>query len=374
MRVNGRHYRTIWPAAGGEPPGAVEIIDQTLLPHAFATLTLQSLDDAARAISTMQVRGAPLIGATAAYGVALAMRAHASDEALDRACDTLLKTRPTAVNLRWALDDMRTHLRNRPRGERVAAAYERAAQICDEDVAINDAIGTHGLKLFREAADRKGGPAAGPLNVLTHCNAGWLATVDWGTALAPIYKAHDAGMDVHVWVDETRPRNQGMSLTAWELGQHGVKHTVIADNTGGHLMQHGMVDLCIVGTDRTTATGDVCNKIGTYLKALAAHDNNVPFYIGLPSPTIDWTIGDGVKEIPIEQRGGEELSRIAGRLADGKVVTVDIAPEGSAVANYAFDVTPARLVTALVTERGACPATAAGLRGLFPERSERKAV
>ena len=372
MRVNGRHYRTIWPAEG-EAHGAVEIIDQTLLPHRFATLTLSSMDDAARAIKTMQVRGAPLIGAAAAYGVALAMRRDASDEALDLACDTLLKTRPTAVNLRWALDDMRATLRNRPRSERVAAAYARAAQICDEDVAINDAIGTHGLKLFGEVAAKKPRDGA-PLNVLTHCNAGWLATVDWGTALAPVYKAHDAGMDVHVWVDETRPRNQGMSLTAWELGQHGVKHTVIADNTGGHLMQHGMVDLCIVGTDRTTATGDVCNKIGTYLKALAAHDNDVPFYVGLPSPTIDWTIGDGVKEIPIEQRGPEELSRIAGRLANGTVATVDIAPEGSAVANYAFDVTPARLVTALVTERGACPATEAGLRSLFPERAAKKAV
>jgi methylthioribose-1-phosphate isomerase len=300
------------------------------------------------------------------------MSADASDEALDRAYDVLLATRPTAINLRWALDDMRGHLRNRPRGERVAAAYARAAQICDDDVGINDAIGTHGLKLFRDIAARK--PRGAPLNVLTHCNAGWLATVDWGTALAPIYKAHDAGIDVHVWVDETRPRNQGMSLTAWELGQHGVKHTVIADNTGGHLMQHGMVDLCIVGTDRTTATGDVCNKIGTYLKALAARDNDVPFYVGLPSPTIDWTVRDGVKEIPIEQRTGEELSRIAGRLPDGAVVTVDIAPRGSAMANYAFDVTPSRLVTALVTERGACPASADGLRALFPERAAKKAV
>ncbi len=371
MRVNGRHYRTIWPAEG-EPHGPVEIIDQTLLPHRFATAKLTSMQDAARAIRTMQVRGAPLIGATAAYGVALAMRADPSDQALDRAYDTLLATRPTAVNLRWALDEMRAHLRNRPWGERVAAAYRRAARICDDDVAINDAIGAHGLKLFRDIATKKPGNAT--LNVLTHCNAGWLATVDWGTALAPIYKAHDVGMDIHVWVDETRPRNQGMSLTAWELGQHGVKHTVIADNTGGHLMQHGMVDLCIVGTDRTTATGDVCNKIGTYLKALAAHDNDVPFYVGLPSPTIDWTLRDGVKEIPIEQRGAEELSHMAGRLADGTVASVDIAPEGSAMANYAFDVTPARLVTALVTERGACPATEAGLRALFPERAAKKAV
>jgi methylthioribose-1-phosphate isomerase len=369
MRVNGRPYRTIWLKADG---ASVEIIDQTLLPHRFATSTLSTVSDAARAIHTMQVRGAPLIGAAAAYGVALAMRQDASDEALDLACDTLLKTRPTGVNLKWALDDMRGHLRDRPRGERVAAAYGRAAAICDQDVAINDAIGTHGLPLLREIASRK--TRGGPLNVLTHCNAGWLATVDWGTALAPVYKAHDAGIDIHVWVDETRPRNQGMSLTAWELRQHGVKHTVIADNTGGHLMQGRMVDLCLVGTDRTTATGDVCNKIGTYLIALAAKDNGVPFYVGLPSPSIDWTVRDGVGEIPIEQRSGEELSRIAGRLADGTVVTVDLAPEGSTMANYAFDVTPSRLVTALVTERGVCPATAEGLLALFPERAAQKAM
>jgi methylthioribose-1-phosphate isomerase len=326
--------------------------------------------DAARAIRTMQVRGAPLIGAAAAYGVALAMRQDASDEALDRARDTLLETRPTGVNLKWALEEMRGHLRDRPRGERVAAAYGRAAEICDQDVAINDAIGTHGLALLREIAGRK--PRGQPLNVLTHCNAGWLATVDWGTALAPVYKAHDAGLDVHVWVDETRPRGQGMSLTAWELGQHGVKHTVVADNTAGHLMQSGLVDLCIVGTDRTTATGDVCNKIGTYLIALAAKDNGVPFYVGVPSPSIDWMVRDGLREIPIEQRGGEELSRISGRLEDGTVVTVDIAPEGSAMANYAFDVTPSRLITALVTERGVCPATAEGLEKLFPERAPQR--
>jgi len=367
MRVNGRHYRTIWPTADGGP---VQIIDQTLLPHRFATATLSSVSDAARAIRTMQVRGAPLIGAAAAYGVALAMREDASDESLDHACVTLLETRPTGVNLRWALEEMRGHLRGRPRGERVAAAYSRAAAFCDQDVAINDSIGTHGLTLLREIAGRK--PKGKPLNVLTHCNAGWLATVDWGTALAPVYKAHDAGMDIHVWVDETRPRNQGMSLTAWELRQHGVKHTVIADNTGGHLMQSGMVDLCIVGTDRTTATGDVCNKIGTYLIALAAKDNGVPFYVGLPSPSIDWRVRDGVSEIPIEQRGGEELSRISGRLTDGTVVTVDLAPEGSAMANYAFDVTPSRLVTALVTERGVCRAAAEGLEALFPERAAQK--
>ena len=368
MRVDGEHYRTIWLAEDGE---SVEIIDQTLLPHRFATKTLSTVSDAARAIRTMQVRGAPLIGAAAAYGVALAMREDASDESLDRAHGTLLQTRPTGVNLKWALDDMRAHLRNNPGADRVAAAYARAAAISDEDVAINDAIGTHGLALLRDIAKKK---PHGPLNVLTHCNAGWLATVDWGTALAPVYKAHDAGIDIHVWVDETRPRNQGMSLTAWELRQHGVKHTVVADNTSGHLMQSRRVDLCIVGSDRTTATGDVCNKIGTYLIALAAKDNGVPFYVGLPSPTIDWAARDGVKEIPIEQRSGEELSRMSGRLADGTVVTVDIAPEGSAMGNYAFDVTPSRLVTGLVTERGVCRATAEGLEKLFPERAARKAV
>jgi methylthioribose-1-phosphate isomerase len=359
MRVNGKAYRTISLAADGR---SVDIVDQTALPHRFVTVTLRSLDDTVRAIKTMQVRGAPLIGAAAAYGICLAITADSSDEVLDRAHDALLASRPTAVNLRWALDDMRAHLRNRPRSERVTAAYARATDICNEDVAINNAIGDHGLALFRDAAKKNNSDA---LNVLTHCNAGWLATVDWGTALAPVYKAHDAGLPIHVWVDETRPRNQGMSLTAWELGQHGVPHTVIADNVGGHLMQRGMVDLVIVGTDRTTARGDVCNKIGTYLKALAAKDNRVPFYVALPSPSIDWTLQDG-RDIAIEQRDGTELSRISGRLADGSVAEIDIAPDGSAMANYAFDVTPAHLVTALVTERGICAATALGT--LFPER------
>ena len=359
MRVNGRSYRTIRVAADGR---TIEIIDQTLLPHRFAVVPLTTLEAAAHAIRSMQVRGAPLIGATAAYGICLAMAADPSDDSLDRACEMLLATRPTAVNLRWALDAMRGHLRNRPRAERVAAAYERAAEICDEDVAINSAIGDHGLAILGDIAKKKG---TAPLNVLTHCNAGWLATVDWGTALAPIYKAHEAGLPIHVWVDETRPRNQGMSLTAWELGHMGVRHTVIADNTGGHLMQHGLVDAVIVGTDRTTARGDVCNKIGTYLKALAAHDNGVPFYVALPSPSIDWQIEDGIKDIPIEQRDGAELSRVKGRLADGRIVEVDIAPEGSPLGNYAFDVTPAHLITALITERGACAASSAGLRALF---------
>jgi methylthioribose-1-phosphate isomerase len=317
MKVDGKPYRTIWLNDDG---GSVEIIDQTKLPHRFETVTLRDLDEAAHAIRAMLVRGAPLIGATAAYGVCLALRDDDSDEALDRAYDVLYATRPTAVNLRWALDEMRAALRNLPRGERLAAAYKRAAEICDEDVGICQSIGRHGLKLIREIAEKK--PAGEPVNILTHCNAGWLATVDWGTATAPMYMAFEEGIPIHVWADETRPRNQGASLTAWELNGHGVPHTVIADNVGGHLMQHGKVDLCIVGTDRTTASGDVCNKMGTYLKALAAHDNGVPFYVALPSPTIDWTVHDGVKEIPIEERGGEEVSRMTGRTASGAIETV----------------------------------------------------
>ncbi|MFT6583294.1 MAG: methylthioribose-1-phosphate isomerase [Alphaproteobacteria bacterium] len=363
MNVDGAPYRTIWLNADGE---TVDIIDQTRLPHEFEIIRLATCADAARAIRDMQVRGAPLIGATAAYGMALAMREDASDAALEKACVTLLATRPTAVNLRWALDNMRAYLLPLSGADRIAGAYRRAAEINDEDVAINRQIGEHGVALLRNISAAKGG---GRVNVLTHCNAGWLATVDRGTATSPIYAAHDSGMDVHVWVDETRPRNQGASLTAWELGQHGVPHTVIADNVGGHLMQHGDVDLCITGTDRTTATGDVCNKIGTYLKALAAFDNDVPFYVALPSPTIDWTLQDGVAEIPIEQRDGAEVSEISGRTAAGALETVRIVPEGSPVANYAFDVTPSRLVTGLITERGIAPASAAGLRALFPERA-----
>ncbi len=363
MKVHGQPMRTLWVEPDGESVG---IIDQTRLPHAFATLRLTTLDEAAHAICSMQVRGAPLIGATAAYGVCLALREEASDGALERACTLLGTTRPTAVNLRWALDEMRRVLRPLSPAERVPAAYRRAAELCDEDVAINRAIGEHGLGLLVAAWERKG--RRGRVNVLTHCNAGWLATVDWGTALSPVYQAHDQGIPVHVWVDETRPRNQGASLTAWELGQHGVPHTIIADNVGGHLMQHGEVDLCIVGTDRTTARGDVANKIGTYLKALAAKDNGVPFYVALPSPTLDWTLEDGVRDIPIEQRDGRELTDISGRLPSGEVVTVRVTPEGSPAANYAFDVTPARLVTALITERGVCAASTEGLLSLFPER------
>ncbi|MBO0755552.1 MAG: S-methyl-5-thioribose-1-phosphate isomerase [Bradyrhizobiaceae bacterium] len=364
MKVDGKHTRTIWLEADGVTVGT---IDQTLLPHRYKTIELKTAEDAARAIKSMQVRGAPLIGATAAYGVCLAVYADPSDEALRRAYSLLLATRPTAINLKWALDEMMVALRGTSRCERVTAAYARALAICEEDVAINAALGRHGVKLIEAIAAKK---ASGePVNILTHCNAGWLAAVDWGTATAPIYCAHDDGIPVHVWVDETRPRNQGASLTAWELGHHGVPHTVIADNTGGHLMQRGLVDMVIVGTDRTTAQGDVCNKIGTYLKALAAHDNGIPFYVALPSPSIDFNVSDGLTDIPIEQRDGIEQATISGRTAEGRIEAVRVVPDGSPVANYAFDVTPARLVTRLVTERGVIAPTRAALASAFPERA-----
>jgi methylthioribose-1-phosphate isomerase len=363
MKVEGRHLRSIWL----EPDGwSVSAIDQRRLPHDFVVARLSNCDSAADAIRSMLVRGAPLIGATAAYGMALAMRTDGSDAALDDAYNSLIATRPTAINLKWALDAMRSMLRPLPPPHRAMAAYARAAEIAEQDIAINRSIGRHGLTLIEAiAAKKKPGER---VNVLTHCNAGWLATVDWGTATAPIYMAHDKAHAIHVWVDETRPRNQGASLTAWELGHHGVPHTVIADNTGGHLMQHGMVDLVIVGTDRVTANGDVCNKIGTYLKALAAHDNGVPFYVALPSPTIDFSVDDGIREIPIEQRSAEEVATMTGRTADGRIETVRIVPDGSPVANYAFDVTPARLVTGLITERGVLKAGRAALAAAFPER------
>ncbi|KAF0114019.1 MAG: methylthioribose-1-phosphate isomerase [Rhodospirillaceae bacterium] len=360
MKVDGKSWRTIWGA--DENRGGVEIIDQTALPHAFRTVTLETVADAARAIKTMQVRGAPLIGVTAAYGLALAMREDPSDANLHQGSALLLATRPTAVNLRWAVERMNAHLAPLSSAERAGAAWQQAAVLWAEDIAINQAIGQAGLGLLRSLWEAKG---CRPLDILTHCNAGWLATVDWGTALAPVYMAHDAGLPLHVWVDETRPRNQGASLTAWELGRHGVPHTVIVDNAGGHLMQHGRVDLCLVGSDRTTRRGDVCNKIGTYLKALAAHDNGVPFYVALPGSTIDWTLSDGIAEIPIEQRGAEEISHMTGRTGEGTLATITLTPPTSAVANYAFDVTPARLVTGLITERGLCPAS--GLSTLFPE-------
>jgi methylthioribose-1-phosphate isomerase len=361
VNVAGRPTRTIWPSADGT---AVEIIDQTKLPHAFATARLATLDGAAHAIRAMLVRGAPLIGATAAWGMWLALRADASDAALARAHTTLLATRPTAVNLRWALDRVRAHVAPLASNARAAAAHQLAIEICDEDVALNRGIAAAGLPLVRAIAARK--KSGERVNILTHCNAGWLATVDVGTATAPIYAAYDAGVPIHVWVDETRPRNQGASLTAWELLNHGVPHTVIADNAGGHLMQRGQVDLVIVGTDRTTAAGDVANKIGTYLKALAARDCGVPFYVAAPSPSIDWTLRDGLRDVPIEERDAREVTHLTGRLADGAVATVALAPDGSPAANPAFDITPARLVTGLITERGVCPATVAGLRSLFP--------
>jgi len=363
MKVDGRHIRSIWLEPDGHTVGA---IDQRRLPHHFVVARLLSCEAAADAIRSMLVRGAPLIGATAAYGMALAMREDASDAAIDRAYAALIATRPTAINLKWALQEMTSLLRPLSAADRTAAAYSRAAEIAEEDVAINQGIGEHGVALIKAiAATKKHGER---VNVLTHCNAGWLATVDWGTATAPIYLAHERGHAVHVWVDETRPRNQGASLTAWELGHHGVPHTVIPDNTGGHLMQHGQVDLVIVGTDRVTANGDVCNKIGTYLKALAARDNGVPFYVALPSPTIDFSVDDGVREIPIEQRGAEEVTHMTGLAADGRIETVRIVPEGSPVANYGFDVTPARLVTGLITERGILKADRASLAAAFPER------
>jgi len=371
MNVNGQAMRTIWLAADGRN---VEIIDQRLLPHELVIARLATLDDAASAIRDMAVRGAPLIGATAAYGVALAAAADPTDDGIARAIDILGKTRPTAVNLRWALEAMRQALDGLHPRRRHDAALARAGEIAEEDVAINRAIGEHGLPLIAEARRRKGGAKGDhSVDILTHCNAGWLAAVDWGTALAPIYRAHGAGIALHVWVDETRPRNQGASLTAWELLQHGVPHTVIADNAGGHLMRRGMIDLCITGTDRTTPTGDVANKIGTYLKALAALDNGVPFYVALPSPTIDWAIDDG-DHIPIEERDPREVTHIAGWTEAGERVEVRLTPDGSPAANYAFDVTPARLVTGLITERGVCAASREGLLGLFPERRDRGAA
>jgi len=363
MKVDGKHFRSIWI----EPDGwTVAAIDQRRLPHEFVVAKITSCEEAAEAIRSMLVRGAPLIGATAAYGMALAMRTEASDAALSRAYATLVEARPTAINLKWACDEMRKTLARLSPSMRATAAYVRAGEIAEEDVAINRAIGGHGLALIEAIAPRKKPDEA--INILTHCNAGWLATVDWGTATAPIYQAHDRGLKIHVWVDETRPRNQGASLTAWELSHHGVAHTVIADNTGGHLMQHGMVDLVITGTDRVTANGDVCNKIGTYLKALAAHDNGVPFYVALPSPTIDFSISDGLRQIPIEQRSADEVATMTGRTEEGKIETVRIVPDGSPVANYAFDVTPARLVSGLITERGVLQADREALAGAFAER------
>jgi methylthioribose-1-phosphate isomerase len=363
MKIDGTPYRSVWvdPSDGWH----VRIIDQTKLPWSVDILRLSDAKQAAHAIKSMQVRGAPLIGAIAAFGLALAMRQDPSTANLEQTASMLDATRPTAVNLHWALGRMLTRLRNTRAADRAEAAYAEAQDIADEDVAQNAAIGRHGLKLIEDIAERA---PERPVNVLTHCNAGWLATVDWGTALSPIYAAHDKGIKVHVWVDETRPRNQGAALTAFELGKHGVKHTVIADNAGGHLMQQGQVDLCIVGADRVTRTGDAANKIGTYLKALAAHDNAVPFWVAMPSTTIDWNVSDGVRDIPIEERPATEVTTMTGRAMDGSVTTIRVVPSDSPAANPAFDVTPARLLTGLITERGRCAATAEGLVGLFPER------
>jgi methylthioribose-1-phosphate isomerase len=359
MKINGQHYRSVWPI--GED--AFGIIDQTKLPHQFETMTLRSAEDAARVIRNMNTRGAPLIGVVGAYGLALAMREDASDDHIQKMVEMLAETRPTAINLKWALWRMRGALLNQPRDKRAALAWQEAAAIADEDVAMSEAIGQNGLKIIRAIAEKKKGQT---VSILTHCNAGWLATVDYGTALAPIYLAHDEGIALHVWVDETRPRNQGASLTAFELGSHGVAHTILADNAGGHYMQAGEVDMVIVGTDRVTANGDVANKIGTYLKALAAKDNDVPFYVALPSSTIDWTLESG-RDIPIEERSPDEVLKMAGRLPDGSVTMVEIAAPGSGAANPGFDVTPARLVTGFITERGTCAATPEGLRSLFPK-------
>jgi methylthioribose-1-phosphate isomerase len=357
MKVDGVAYRTIWRQGS-----FVEVIDQTVLPHLFRTVLLETAGQAVHAIRTMIVRGAPLIGATGAYGMALAAQADPSDAALKAAARALAEARPTAVNLRWAVERALKAVLAHPVAERADAAWAEALAVADEDVAFCRAIGRHGSELIRRAYD-----GARPVNVLTHCNAGWLAAVDWGTALSPVYAAHEAGIPVHVWVDETRPRGQGAALTAWELLSHGVPHTVIADNAGGHLMQHGKVDLVIVGSDRTTAGGDVCNKIGTYLKALAAFDNGVPFYAALPVSTIDWNLVRGA-DIPIEERSGREVTEVSGQTADGRIETVRVTPASSPAANPAFDVTPARLVTGVITERGVAEASREGLLALYPER------
>jgi methylthioribose-1-phosphate isomerase len=370
MNVNGRHYRTIWVSPNDS--ASIQIIDQRHLPHHFVIEDLRTVDDVARAIKDMHVRGAGLIGATAGYGLYLAAlnaprrSAEAFMAALSAAGAKLKATRPTAVNLEWAVNRQIEAMAaaGADLEQKIEIAFEAAQAIADEDADFCRRIGEHGLPLLSEISERKNGQ---PVNVLTHCNAGWLAFVDYGTATAPIYAAHDRGIAVHVWVDETRPRNQGARLTAWELGQHGVPHTIIADNVGGHLMQHGLVDLVITGTDRTTRTGDVANKIGTYLKALAARDNGVPFFVGLPSSTFDWTMRDGLQDIPIEQRGNEEVKYSEG-LHDGEIKQVLLTPPDSPAANYAFDVTPARLVTGLITERGLCPASEDGILGLFPEK------
>ncbi len=360
MKINGEAHRSIETDADQR---AVRIIDQTYLPHEVVWRGLNSMEEAAEAIRVMRVRGAPLIGATAAFGLYLAMREDPSDANLAAAYTTLHATRPTAINLKWALDRVRRTISDQAPEARAEAAWQDAAAICDEDVATNHAIGQHALAIFREIKASKADPNA-PLNIMTHCNAGWIACVDWGTAISPIYQAHDSGLSVHVWVSETRPRGQGASLTAWELGQHGVPHTLIVDNNAGHLLQRGMVDVCIVGTDRVSANGDVANKIGTYLKALAADAHAVPFYVACPVSTIDWTINDGVRDVPIEQRNAREVTHMIGQAADGTRQEVLITPSSTPARNDGFDVTPAKLVTAIITEHGPIRATAEALAGL----------
>lgn len=363
MKINDQSYHTIW--VNSENPRVIQVIDQRVLPHQLVIQDLETPEDAATAISDMVVRGAPLIGVTAAYGLYLACLRNSEDQALIEVANALKQTRPTAVNLAWAVDSVMEELLSVPISDRVSTALVAADRIKADDIEICRMIGVHGLQLIRDLYQKE----QRTINILTHCNAGWLATVDWGTATSPIYQAVQEGIPVHVWVDETRPRNQGANLTAYELLQQGVPHTLIVDNTGGHLMQHGMVDLVITGTDRTTSWGDVANKIGTYLKALAAHDNSIPFYVALPSSTIDWALKDGVKEIPIEQRSAEEVTSIWG-WADGKMQKVKLSPEGTPAANYGFDVTPARLISGLITERGICAASKEGLLSIFPERAE----
>jgi methylthioribose-1-phosphate isomerase len=360
MNVNGVHYRSLWPNEDGK---SIQIIDQTRLPLEFTILRLNNLETVAQAIRSMQVRGAPLIGAIASYGIALTMRQRPTDAALEGACRVLGQSRPTAVNLRWALERMQKVLAPLAPDARSEVSWREARAICEEDVAINRAIGQHGLRLLLKLAQEK----RGTLHVMTHCNAGWLATVDYGTALAPIYLAHEAGAPVHVWVSETRPRNQGL-LTAWELAQQGVAHTLITDSACGHLLQRQQLDAVIVGADRVTRRGDVANKIGTYMKALAARESEVPFYVASPGPSIDWTADDGMRDIPIEERSADEVRRVRGRGGSEEISTVDIVPSSTPAANPSFDVTPARLVSALITERGTCEASAHGLASLYPER------
>ncbi len=365
MKVGGKHYRSIW---ADESQGVVHIIDQARLPHVFETAAMRSVDEMAQAIKSMRVRGAPLIGVAAAYGIALAVSRDPSDASISEASNKLRVTRPTAVNLAWAIGRMREKLAPVKLSERVVAAWKEAQAIADEDVKLNEAIGRSGLPLLeREFAALKR-----PVNILTHCNAGWVATVDWGTVTAPIFMAHEAGIPIHVWVDETRPRNQGL-LTAWELAGAGVPHTLVTDNAGGHLMQRGMVDLVLVGADRVTRRGDVCNKIGTYLKAVAARENDVPFYACVPLPTIDWGIEDAIREIPIEERNADEVRIVRGLDAKGELAEVRIAPPSTPVANPAFDVTPAKYVTGLITEKGVVRASEKDLLQHWPRAKESKA-